>query len=179
MFKALISTLTEEESTTLKAFMKASSAVPGKIIMQKGEVRKDIYFIISGRYEIYQQLLVGGQRISFHLATLEGPKLLGDFNLFLDHERQATVLATTDCKYFMLSQESLQQLKDEHPRIALKILEHAGQVVTKRLCDLQDRIYGNIIKESETTAVALNKINKYIGKTQLCPQVLARKLFPQ
>jgi CRP-like cAMP-binding protein len=178
MFNKLISSLTEEDSAILKNYMKTGTAPRGSTIMEMGGTSRDIYFIISGNYDIYQKILVAESPIVLHLASLAGPHLLGEVNLFLNEKRQATVLASTECRFFKLSHDSLEILLQENPSIAAKIYQHAGKILTERLKSVQDNIYERMVKTSETTQIALNNMNKYIGPTKQCSLSLAEKLFP-
>lgn len=179
MFEQLIPALTKKEDEILKSFMQASSAPAGTVLVDLGNTERDLYFVIEGYYEIYQRVLVSGQSTVLHLASLSGPSLIGEVNLFLGEVRQASILVTTECKYFLLTHEKLESLKSEHPHIALKIIEHAGKTLTQRLRDSQNRIYKRLITSAETPYAALQNMNNFIGPTRECSLALSKKLFPQ
>ncbi|MAI08092.1 MAG: hypothetical protein CMF61_03945 [Magnetococcales bacterium] len=178
MFKRLVPALTADESNILKSYMKAGNAPIGSIIMELGDRNKDIFFMISGSYEIYQRVDILSSPNALRIASLEGANILGEMNLFLSDSRQATVVATSECKYFKISHDKLEELLEENPIIAAKLYQQAGKILTTRLKSVQDNIYDRMIHTAENTHIAIKNMNKYIGPTKKCSIALARKLFP-
>ena len=179
MFRKLIPSLTEEESIILKGYMQAGQVPQGCVLMEMGKDEQDLYFIISGQYDIYQKVSLANNSSSvLHLASLEGLNLIGEINLFLSEARSASILTRTECKYFKLHHNKLEALLAEHPQIAAKIYQHAGQTVAKRLRTMQENIYNKMVETSETTHEALKHMNKFVGPTKICSLRLSEKLFP-
>lgn len=178
MIAQLVPALTAEEVSILKSYMTTGTATIGTIILELGDTTKDIFFMMCGSYEIYQRVDISSNPNTLHIASLKGANILGEINLFLSESRQATVVATSECRFFKLSYEQLEKLLNEHPAIAAKLYQEAGKILTTRLKTVQDNIYNRMIHTAENTHIAINNMNKYIGPTKKCSIELARKLFP-
>ncbi|MEC9292345.1 MAG: cyclic nucleotide-binding domain-containing protein [Pseudomonadota bacterium] len=179
MLEKLIPGLTPEEGQILKPYFKAKTAPVGSILIEYGQTDRDLYFLISGNYEIYRKVQYSNRLAALKVASLEAPLLLGEGNLLLQQERNATILVSRQAKYFMLEYDDFLKIRSEHPMIAIKLLEYAGHVMTKRFNELQNMVFTKLISNSPTLEIAKDKLKKFIasGDVVPCSPELAKKLF--
>ncbi len=179
MLEKLIPGLTPEEGQILKPYFKAKTAPVGSILIEYGQTDRDLYFLISGNYEIYRKVKYSNRLAALKVASLEAPLLLGEGNLLLQQERNATILVSRQAKYFMLEYDDFLKIRSEHPLIAIKLLEYAGHVMTKRFNELQNMVFTKLISNSPTLEIAKDKLKKFIasGDVVPCSPELAKKLF--
>ncbi len=179
MLEKLIPGLTPEEGQILKPYFKAKTAPVGSILIEYGQTDRDLYFLISGNYEIYRKIQYSNRLAALKVASLEAPLLLGEGNLLLQQERNATILVSRQAKYFMLEYDDFLKIRSEHPLIAIKLLEYAGHVMTKRFNELQNMVFTKLISNSPTLEIAKDRLKKFIasGDVVPCSPELAKKLF--
>ncbi len=179
MLEKLIPGLTPEEGQILKPYFKAKTAPVGSILIEYGQTDRDLYFLISGNYEIYRKVKYSNRLAALKVASLEAPLLLGEGNLLLQQERNATILVSRQAKYFMLEYDDFLKIRSEHPLIAIKLLEYAGHVMTKRFNELQNMVFTKLISNSPTLEIAKDRLKKFIasGDVVPCSPELAKKLF--
>jgi CRP-like cAMP-binding protein len=179
MLEKLIPGLTVEEGQILKPYFKAKTAPVGSILIEYGDTGRDLYFLISGNYEIYRKVQYSNKLAALKVASLEAPLLLGEGNLLLQQERNATILVSRQAKYFMLEYDDFLKIRAEHPLIAIKLLEYAGHVMTKRFNQLQGMVFEKLIASSQSLDSAKEKLKRFIssGDVVPCSPELAKKLF--
>ena len=177
MFNLIIPELTDEESKTLRPYLEAKTAPVGSLLIEQGQDSKDLLFMFQGKYDVYQGISIAGVLIAVRIATDEPPTLFGEGSLFSDFERSATVLTVEEGKYFKLPYNRFCDLREEHPAIALKLLDHAGSVISERYNSIRSTIYDNILKEAKTSDHAMELLTSYIGASHVCNSELAEKLF--
>jgi CRP/FNR family transcriptional regulator, cyclic AMP receptor protein len=102
----------------------------GNLIADQGQMGREAFVILSGQVAIKR----GGRKI----ADMGRGDVVGELSL-LDHgPRTASVVATTDCKLFVLEQKEFRKVLDEHPAIAFKLLGTLAQ----RIRDFDRKYYG-------------------------------------
>lgn len=180
MIEKLIPGLTEEEGQKLKPYFKAKTSPVGSILIEYGDTGRDLYFLIAGNYEVYRKIQFAGTKLAaLKVASLEAPLVLGEGNLLLQQERAATILVSRQAKYFVLEYKDFLKIREEHPAIAIKILEYAGHVMTKRFNELQNMVFERLITDAPSLESAKERLKKFIssGDVVLCSPHLAKKLF--
>lgn len=178
MLEKIITTLTAEESLLVEPYLKPKQAPQGTILIEQGAVDKDVFFIVSGEIAIYRKLSLSGSVHAAQVNSIHAPVVLGEGNIFMEHERSATlVVKSEDVKYFVLHSDSLKELENEMPDVALKIIKALGQVMTSRFIELQTHIEDSFLHNSNNEAHALLNLQKYLGEVHLCDRETARKLF--
>ncbi|MDD9912371.1 MAG: cyclic nucleotide-binding domain-containing protein [Alphaproteobacteria bacterium] len=177
MLDKIISSLSPEESKTIEQIAHAKLAPRGQVLMEEGDVARDLFFLIDGEVTIYQSAVLAKYPCALELAHLKAPLLLGEANLFRATERSASILVTADTHYLHLPYESLEKLKSDHPKIYNKLLEYAGAVVSQRMVDLQQNMQRRLIVEATDLRHALLNLKRYFGGATPCSPELAQKLF--
>lgn len=89
--------------------MKPKTYISGELIIQKGEMNRDLYFLTEGVVEISSKEEGG----DFILNEMNSPEVFGDFAFFYGLPRTATVKAKTDVEVFVLKYDDYEyRIKD-------------------------------------------------------------------
>lgn len=177
LFQELVPTLSDDEAHILKKYMLAKSAPKGFLLIQIDDEADDLFFIITGHFNVYKKINIATRDIAVQMASLNAPLIFGEMNFLLGSKRTAAVVAASDAKYFLLSKNNFEDMKKEHPLIALKVIEHLAIVSAERSLEFEKRIHRTIIKKSANSAHAMDKIDNYLGPAHICSPEIAKKLF--
>lgn len=112
---------------------------PGEIIIQKGELNRDLFFLTEGAVEVSTKE-ENGEVI---LNEMEPPQVFGDFAFYFGLPRTATVRAKTDVEVFILKYEKLKGPITELPELFKPIFStFVGRIQErdKRIVDLTEEI---------------------------------------
>jgi voltage-gated potassium channel len=92
-------------------------ATPGEVVIQKGDIGHEMYFIISGRLEILKDE-------GDPLVLKEG-EFFGEIALFSKMPRTASVIAKSYCNLYKLERETFETIISDFPEVAGQIKEKA------------------------------------------------------
>jgi CRP-like cAMP-binding protein len=106
------------------------SFTPGETIIMEGERDRRLYFLISGRVNIFKRYGTAKEKL---LRTLEPPSYFGEIALIDDLVRSATVVAIENTQALCLNQWDLHQAIEKYPAIAIELL----QMLNRRLLALE------------------------------------------
>ncbi|HEY8138376.1 MAG TPA: cyclic nucleotide-binding domain-containing protein, partial [Methylocystis sp.] len=98
---------------------------PGDILMRQGEVSDAAYFLESGSVLVYAETPYG----PVSLATLEGPRLVGEIGAFADLERTASVKAVGAARVFRIGRAPLLELGRKSPELLMSVVRQLGQQI--------------------------------------------------
>ncbi len=101
---------------------------PGQIIVTQGTPGQAFYMILSGRVEIL--------RDGASLGTFGSGDFFGEMSLLDQAPRSATIRAMEPTACLMLSSWDFKSLLEDHPSIAIKLLE----VLSRRLRVADERL---------------------------------------
>ncbi len=111
-FRRTLSTELLEKQTELRTLLGLNSLIesrtykPGEVIIQKGEMKKDLFFLTEGHVKISNK--EGDKEII--LDEIESPYILGDIAFLSGVPRTVTAAAKTEVKTFVLKYEDLREL---------------------------------------------------------------------
>lgn len=112
---------------------------PGEIIIQRGELNRDLFFLTEGAVEVSTKEEKG----EVILNEMEPPQVFGDFAFYYGLPRTATVRAKTDVEVFILKYEKLKGPITELPELFKSIFTtFVGRIQErdKRIVDLTEEI---------------------------------------
>ena len=178
MLEKIIINLTADEAAHIEEQMLAKEARKGSVLVSQGNNDQDLYFLIAGHCDVYRKMRLAGHVCALHIASLAGPSLLGEANLLLNQERNATVLASSEqVKYLILPLTGYLALRKNHPQTALKLIEHAGKIVAARFIKQNDNLQERMVNQAATPELALQMLKKLSGGVSFCKPETAQKLF--
>ena len=105
------------ESMIKSAVMKTVS--PGDKVVQEGQGGVGFYLILDGKAEVIRE----GEK----LAELETGNFFGELGVIDGLPRTADVVAVTETKCWILSQWAMKSVIENHPEVALSMLEELAR----------------------------------------------------
>jgi len=124
----------------LVPFMHHDRVRAGETVFRKGDYADGLHYIGSGRVEVTE---LG--------VTLGEGEVFGEIGLFVpDQKRTATVVASTDCELYVLSEAKARELYFQDPGFAFAIL----RLITVRLLERAGH-YGGVGQEAAAPGVAV------------------------
>ncbi|MEW6272854.1 MAG: MMPL family transporter [Thermodesulfobacteriota bacterium] len=111
-----------------------TSAEPGAFITRRGEMKRELYVLLSGR--------VGVRREDGHvvLRTLGRGDVLGEMGLVRERPRSADVVVLEPTEYLVLDQGFLTRIERRHPRIAARVFLNLTRILSDRLESTTDQL---------------------------------------
>lgn len=174
---SLIPSLTDDEASVFKEYLESRSAPKGYLLIQVDDISDDLFFIVSGDFNVYKKITTHKKDIAVQMASLNAPLIFGEINFFMKNKRTAAVVAATDSKYYVLTKDGFGKLKQSNPAIALKVIEHLAIASAERSLQFEKRVHNVILKKSTSASQIIDKIDNYLGPAHICSPEVARKLF--
>ena len=128
---AIFRELDENEKSEIAVKMQVVQFDAGKEIFREGDPGGQLLIIASGSIEVQKSRSHGAGRIV--IARFERGGVLGEMSLFDGMPRSATIVTTQATKVYVLSQEGLDELIDNNPRLAITILKGMAMLMSLRL----------------------------------------------
>ena len=95
----------------LSTLIQSRTYQPGEVIIHKGEMNRDLFFLTEGLVEISRK--EGDEE--FILNEIEPPYILGEIAFLFGMPRTATAIAKTEVRAFVLKYEDLRNLLKDLP----------------------------------------------------------------
>lgn len=177
MLESFIPDLTPEDAKVLEKHLIPKKALRGNVILEEASNTRDLYFVISGKVDVYQRMEHSGQVMALRVARLEGPVLIGESNMFLGRQRNASVVTSEDTFYGIMPYGNLLRLKKENTDLYIRLIEYASQVMATRILDTQEHVQKQVLKRTDTPGRALAFFKMLNDSVTICRPALAKKLF--
>jgi hypothetical protein len=110
----------------LAAFTSAGQA--GEFIFREGDTSTELYFIQEGQIEILKQYPADLRQI----AVLEAGDFFGEVSLLEGQPREISARAISECRLLRLDPASFDQILQEEPGIALRMLRRVAVHLTEQ-----------------------------------------------
>lgn len=125
----LLDDLNGEEKQELFVGSNQIAAGPGDVILSKGDGGDTMYLILEGAVEV--SLTYRGQRRV--LTTLGAGQLFGEAAFLMKTPRSADVTAIADTLLLSISNAAFEELSENSPGVALKVLRNLSRTLCLRL----------------------------------------------
>lgn len=102
-------------------------AAPGTYITRKGEMREELYLILSGETDAIIDPAKGSVR------RMGRGEVVGEMGLVRGMPRSADVVVAEPCEYLVLDGGFLERIQRRYPRIAAKVFLNLTRVLSDRL----------------------------------------------
>lgn len=145
----MLSHLEEKERKRLARLLTAKSYEPGEVIFEEGSIALGLFFIISGKTELYKK--AEGREIG--VGTVEAGQVLGALALLDEQPRSASARAAEATECLLLTRDGFETLVKRDPRIAWSLVPG----LAARLRDL---------RELQARAVLEHQMKQEAGATQ-------------
>jgi len=119
--------------------MKSKTYKPGEIIIQEGEMGRDLYVLNDGVVEISTKEDNG----SFILNQIEPPQILGELSFLTGLPRTATAKAKTNAKVYIFKYENLEGQIAELPKSIKPIMNtliNRVRAQDRRIIELEEEM---------------------------------------
>ncbi len=101
-----------------------------EVLFRESDQDKYVCFIVEGQLNVIKESATGEDSI---IATLSKGKSIGEMSIIDESSRSATVIAATKTTLIKLTQEDLDQILDEYPKIGIKIFKGIARLVSMNL----------------------------------------------
>ena len=125
----LLDDLGTENLDCLRSFAKRITAIPGQVLLRKGEADRELYVILDGAVEVSET--VRGHRDV--LATLGAGQIFGEGGFFARTPRSADLTAIVATQLLVLAPAAFELLGHEHPAAAIQVLQALGRSLCLRV----------------------------------------------
>jgi CRP/FNR family transcriptional regulator, cyclic AMP receptor protein len=122
----------EESMSHLEAITRLAQVPAGTTIIKEGEVGSEMYIVFRGQVEIKKQTRAGDDYTVVRLDATQNV-FFGELALVDDDKRSATVLATEDSEFLVITKKDFARLGDTHPEIALPVTRAIARILAGRL----------------------------------------------
>ena len=176
---ALLPQLGADGVDSLLPFLTDLRAEKGHVMVKQGDQDEDMYFLLNGMFSVFEKIQINRSDVVLHTATFPGPGILGEVSIMTDAERTATVVVMEPADCLCLTKQKFDALVKAKPTIAIELLKTFGAVMYGRQTSFQNRVRGNILRESRSSEGGIAKLARYTGKVSRTSSALAEKLFSE
>lgn len=136
----VLKNFTENELRLLSKYMHVRKFSENEAIFRQGDLGIGLYFIYSGHVDVIveQEIALSPTEEELprarHVLSLEKFDYFGELALLQDDgERNATVLAREGCMLLGIFKPDLDELTNDYPVVATKLLQSISIIITNRL----------------------------------------------
>ena len=105
-----------------------------QVVIREGDHDCKIYLIEEGALQVVSTMELDGEhRVRPGIYNLEPGEIFGEFCLFQDLARTASVIAATDCQLVVIDGAQLKNYMDAHPDTGYRILGEMYTALIDRL----------------------------------------------
>lgn len=122
----------EDSIRELQGITRLTRAGAGKVLIKEGEVGNEMYIVYSGGVEIKKRTRAGDDYTVVQLDASQNV-FFGELALIDDDKRSATVIATLDSEFIVISKEDFLAFGNRHPHIGLPITRAIAKILAGRL----------------------------------------------
>jgi CRP-like cAMP-binding protein len=127
----------QNEINVLANFLKAYQADQGTVLFREGDQAGYMCFLIEGRLEVFKDVEFGQKK---KLAEIRAGKSIGEMSVIDNLPNSATVVAGAPSILILLTRRDLQQIAQNQPQLAIKLLWHLANLLSQRLRHTSGRL---------------------------------------
>lgn len=105
----------------------------GQVLINKGDVADDLYFLVEGQMTAYAENEDGS---STRLETLRAGGIIGELGFYRGGLRSATVRADVDSKLLVFTERALARVTAENPKLAADLHMQVARLISGRVLHL-------------------------------------------
>jgi CRP-like cAMP-binding protein len=139
---SLLENFSREECSLLCSYMECYGAPSQTTILQEGDSGNFMLIVLTGSVNVIKHW----QGNEYKVVALVGPgEFLGEMSLVDGQQRSATCKTAEPCDFAVFTQEALNEVLIDHPRLGNKLLLLLLQLITVRLREATIRMLPTII----------------------------------
>lgn len=139
---SLFSGMSDGDRDALMRIMTSQEFGAGEVIVQQGEVRRNIWLLLEGACDVVKEPGIGSSAAPLPLAELGALDVFGEMTLLDLEPAVATVQAKTPVRTLRLRGGDFDDLIDGQPRLALRLMCNLLRIVSGRLRSVDDKLSG-------------------------------------
>jgi CRP/FNR family transcriptional regulator, cyclic AMP receptor protein len=132
--------LTHEEARTVVAFMRPHRIAQGTTFIREGDTDHTDFMLLVLDGEVTIETIVVSRTEPITVTVLGPGSLIGEMGLLDGAPRSASCTAITDLRCAILTRDALNQLLDDEPRTAAKLMMAISLRIAQRMRDNQDKL---------------------------------------
>ena len=137
----LFSGYSEQEIKELARYLDYEVYPEGEILFEEGDSGDWIFFIVKGKIGLFRSDPFGNE---VKVASVDAGTPLGELSFFTNHYHSSKAVALKETHALVLSKEGYDQLKEEDPTLAVKLLEVIVKVIAERLKDMNKKFVDTV-----------------------------------
>lgn len=141
--------LTPEQATELAAATVPVDVPTGSFVFRQGDKSDGVLIFVRGSVEILRQAGTAEPRV---IAIVMAPTVLGEMGLVTERPRSATVRATSDCEFHLLTKREFERMLETENVAAFKLVASLADVLARRLEAMDDRLLAMAAPDTPATA---------------------------
>ena len=174
---ALLPQLSADAVKLLIPYLTQLEAETGRVLVKQGDSGADVYFLLNGKFSVFEKIQINRSDVVLNVATFPGPGVLGEVSIMTATERTATVIVIERADCLVLTRDKFNALVKVNPQIGIELLQAFGAIMYGRQVAFQNKVRGNILRESLSIEAGIAKMARYTGRVSRTSPVLAKKLF--
>lgn len=176
---ALLPQLSADAVKLLIPYLTQLEAETGRVLVKQGDSGADVYFLLNGKFSVFEKIQINRSDVVLNVATFPGPGVLGEVSIMTATERTATVIVIERADCLVLTRDKFNALVKVNPQIGIELLQAFGAIMYGRQVAFQNKVRGNILRESLSIEAGIAKMARYTGRVSRTSPVLAQKLFSE
>jgi CRP-like cAMP-binding protein len=132
--------LNEREARTVVAYMRPRRIPMGKTFIREGDTETTNFMLLLLDGEVTIETIVVSRTAPITVTVLGPGSLIGEMGLVDGGPRSASCTAISDLRCAVLTRDALNQLLDDEPRTAAKLVMAVSQRMAQRMRDSQDKL---------------------------------------
>jgi CRP-like cAMP-binding protein len=148
----IFNTLPADEIVHLVSFLKTERAAAGGTVFRQGDPAQKLYFIVSGRAQVFRETGDG----EILIAELGENDVFGEIALITDQPRTGTVRALDELVLYTLDRGVYETLLQDSP----VLLEASRKMVRDRLHEMQRKDKGSVEDTGRWEDLALKNLDR-------------------
>ncbi|MEJ6591682.1 MAG: cyclic nucleotide-binding domain-containing protein [SAR86 cluster bacterium] len=176
---ALLPQLSADAVKLLIPYLTQLEAETGRVLVKQGDSGADVYFLLNGKFSVFEKIQINRSDVVLNVATFPGPGVLGEVSIMTATERTATVIVVERADCLVLTRDKFNALVKVNPQIGIELLQAFGAIMYGRQVAFQNKVRGNILRESLSVEAGIAKMARYTGRVSRTSPVLAQKLFSE
>lgn len=132
--------LSHREARTVVAYMRPHRIPEGKTFIREGDTDSTDFMLLLLDGEVSVETIVVSRTRPITVTVLGPGSLIGEMGLLDGSPRSASCTAMSDLRCAILTREALNQLLDDEPRTAAKLMMAISLRIAQRMRESQDKL---------------------------------------